>query len=471
MEAYLDWQKKSGGIKLNDVIEDFKYVYKGQTIKAGDFVNYVNGVSGITNYGTSTDTQLDTVKYSAYNTISTVALDDNRVFIAHNDGNSQNGYLYGMVVTINGTTITAGTDTQLSTGSNSGYGISAVLLEDGNVFIAHSYSSTYLYGIVCTINGTVITKGTDTSISDISYTGYYHSIELLPNNKVFIAHSYNSNYHLYGVVVTINGTTITKGTVTQIVGSSQAGYAISTCLLPNGNIFIAHSYNTNYYLYGIVCTISGTSITKGSDTALNNSTTYTGNAISACLLPNGNVFIAHSYSNATRYLYGMIVTINDKIITKGVDNALVTDGSRGFVISTCLLSNGNVFIAYDDGQSRHLFGVVININGTTITTGTGIKLVNVIFAGSEQSTLLLNNGTIFIAHDYSDNHYLYAQIFGIDEANNIPTNNISITEYEQQVTSAIEPPFNAIALSSGVGGTDTEHNEQVKIARPNVEVI
>ncbi len=39
------------------------------------------------------------------------------------------------------------------------------------------------------------------------------------------------------------------------------------------------------------------------------------------------------------------------------------------------------------------------------------------------------------------------------------------------VAPAIEPPFNAIALSSGVGGTDTEHNEQVKIARVYKEVI
>lgn len=43
-----------------------------------------------------------------------------------------------------------------------------------------------------------------------------------------------------------------------------------------------------------------------------------------------------------------------------------------------------------------------------------------------------------------------------------------IAEYEQQVTPATEPPFDGIALSNGVGGTDTGHNEQVKIAKPNI---
>lgn len=45
-EAYLDWQKKSGGIKLNDVIEDYKYVAAGERVKSGDLLTYVEGATG-----------------------------------------------------------------------------------------------------------------------------------------------------------------------------------------------------------------------------------------------------------------------------------------------------------------------------------------------------------------------------------------------------------------------------------------
>lgn len=41
MEAYLDWQSKSGGIKLNDVIEEYRYVANGKSVKKGDFLTYV----------------------------------------------------------------------------------------------------------------------------------------------------------------------------------------------------------------------------------------------------------------------------------------------------------------------------------------------------------------------------------------------------------------------------------------------
>lgn len=41
MEAYLDWQKKTSGIKLNDVIEEYRYVANGKSVKKGDFLTYV----------------------------------------------------------------------------------------------------------------------------------------------------------------------------------------------------------------------------------------------------------------------------------------------------------------------------------------------------------------------------------------------------------------------------------------------
>ena len=238
------------------------------------------------------------------------------------------------------------------------------------------------------------------------------------------------------------------------------------------NIFIAHSYGSNYYLYGIVCTISGTTISKGSDTAITSINTQTGSSISTVLLSNGNVFITHPYSG-NYYLYGMVVSIDGTTITAGTDVALVTDSLAGTRISACLLPNGNVLVVhgYSVSPGYHIYGMVVTIDGATITAGLDTLMSDNEGAGYIVTSLSFDNGTVLVTHSYDASYYLYTQIWGVDEANNIPTNNISITEYEQQVTSAIEPPFNAIALSSGVGGTDTEHNEQVKIARPNVEVI
>jgi hypothetical protein len=451
MEAYLDWQKK-GGIKLNDVIEEYRYVAAGKQIKAGDLVNYINGVASKTDYGESLDTQLSSETYTG-NAISAVQLDENRVFVAHGKNQSY-PYLYGIVCTINGNKITYGKDTQLNSLEYCGASFSIGLLPNGNVFIAHVYGSAYSY-----LSATIVSvDGTEIKVESFKNSSLQNrtniSTCILPNGNVFIAYNYSSK--LYGIICSTEGTSMTFGTETQLSSSSSTANTISTCLLPNGNVFIAHSYGSNYYLYGMVCSISGTTITKGSDTALNTDQYAGGNSISTCLLPNGDVFIAHCYGSDS-LLYGIVISVNGTTISKGTDVHL-GDGRyfTGYAISTCLLPNGDVFIAHNwDRYDYYLYGMIVSIDGTTITKKTDIALSDTTFQGQVISALLLSNGTIFIAHSNTeDKYYLYAQIFAIDYENNVPTKNIVITEYEQQVTPAIEPPFNAVALSSGVGAPE-----------------
>lgn len=464
-EAYLDWQKKSGGIKLNDVIEEFKYVAAGKKVNAGDLVNYINGVASKIDYGESVDTQLSNTADTA-GKMSVVALDDSRVFVAYYYGSDK--YLYGMVVTINGASISAGIETQLSTTQNTGSEISTCLLPNGNVFIAHSYYPTHLYGMVIIIDGTTITVGTDTALNANNGMGLEISTCLLPNGNVFIAHGYGTYRYLYGMVVTVDGTTLTKGTDTLIVSNDYyPGYCISACLLHDGNVFIAHGHGgtSNLKLYGIVCTISGKTITKGTDTVIIDAN-YSGEDIAACTLTNGNVFIAHNIGGNNN-LGGIVCKISGTTITAGSNTTISTTKYTGQGLSVVPLPNQKVFIAYRRNNSpTYLNGVVCSISDTTITKGTEKNLNTSDFTGGTPKAVLLPNGIIFISHMYSTSSFLYAQIFSIDESD-VPTNQIVATETEQQVTPATEPPFNAIALSSGVGGTDTEHNEQVKIARPS----
>lgn len=457
-EAKLYGQNK-GGMSINGIIKDY-YAYAGEKISAGDLVEYVNGVAGKIE-GISIDTAIDNINEGTGRKISAVQLDNNRVFIAHSYGTDY--YLYGAVCTINGANITFQTDIALINSLKAGYTISTCLLPNGSIFLAHSLGDYYhLYGMVVNVSGTKITTGEDTLISDSTSSGYSISTCLLPNGNVFIAHDYANHAKLMSIVCTISDTKITYGTDTTLSSTANSGYRISTCLLPNGNVFIAHSYGENYYLYGIVATISGTTITKGNDTSLlANAATKTGSYISTCLLPNGNVFVAHSYGS-NYYLYAVVCTVSGTIIGKGANKALRGDYSC-YGLSTVLLDNGNVFVIHGKGDSeRYLYGEVCTIDGTTITGSTDTQLSAETYTGFATSSLLLNSGTIFIAHSNTNSYYLYAQIFGIDD-NNIPTNNIIATEYETQVRKVTTGQFDGIAKTSGEGGDDTGHKDIVSI--------
>lgn len=458
MEAKLYGQNK-GGTSINGIIKDY-YAYAGENISAGDLVEYVNGVAGKATE-TSEDEILSEETRSGY-TISAVQLDNNRIFIAHSYGSTF--HLYGMVVTIDGVNITYGEDTVLCSTDNSGKKISAVALDESRVLVLHNYnpSSDYLYGIVCTISGSEITKGKVNSIVYAKYGLGSVSACLLSTDKVFIAYSYNDDYYyLTSIVCTISGDTITAGSAKELSSTDYSGEGISVCLLDSSKVFIAHSYNSSKYLYGIVCTISGTTISKGSDTSLV-STTNAGSNSSITKLADNRLLIVHKkYVSSTHHLYGIVVTISGTTISKGTDTALVTTNPiPGTNISTCLLPNGNVFIAHCYTTNYYLTALIVKVEGTTITPYTHTTLNAAGDTGWTTACILLNNGNMFLAHG---NYKLYAQIWGIDYENNVPTNQISITETETQVRKVTTGQFDGVAKTSGTGGDDTGHKDLVSI--------
>lgn len=475
MEAKL-YGQKAGGMNINGIIEDY-YVYAGENISAGDLVEYINGVASQTmtqTIETSADTVLDSATYTA-NRSSAVVLPNGNVFLAHVEGatgSNGTGHLHAMILTIDGATITVGTDIVLSSDYNTGNVIKAVLLPSGDVFLAHSYEATTtgyheLAGLVCRIDGTTIKRYTDTYLT---HSAWSVNAALLSDGNVFVTYRQSTTSNrLYGIVVTISDTTVTAGTETQLSSTQDTGQCSTPVLLENGNVFIAHSSNGNKYLYAMICTISGTTITAGTDVELSG-TKYAGECISTERLPNGKVFVAHSY-NSDRYLYGIVCTVSGTTIAKGTDIALnSTNTYAGNVISTATLSNGNIFISHSYSSSSYLYGMIVKVSGTTITAGSDTSLVESSYAANASCTLcsvLLKDGNVFIAHCYSSSYKLYGQVWDVDETNNIPTNQVKVTrvttDYETQVRKVTTPTFDGIAKTSGAGGTSTAHKDKVSI--------
>lgn len=465
-ESFLD--KNGGGFDINGLKKDY-YVWAGENISAGSFVEFVNGVASTTNYGTSSAKSLSPSNvYYTGKSISVVALDENRVFIAHSYGTSYN--LYGMIVTINEKTITSGTDTVLASSSREGEYISnIILLNNGNVFIAHSYgSSSYLYGIVCSVNGTTITAGTNKKIVASNYASKFTTSLLLDSGNVFIGYAGNTNYNLYGIVCSVSGTTITLGTS---VSLSHYCDGSSSTLLKDGRIFITYrtsDNDINNYLGAKICSVTGTTITIDLQTYQLSTVDFTGLKTKTVTLENGNVLITHSYSTSY-YIYGMVCSISENMITKGIDTQLVANDSAAYSMSLSLLKNGDVFMAHRKEKDAKLYGMIIKVSGLIISSGEDTILNSAAYTCLTVSTILLNNGTIFIAHNYNNSYYvLYAQIFGIDEVNNVPTKNIIIPTYETQVRNITTSNANGIAKTSGVGGDSTGHNEQIQVYVPDI---
>lgn len=464
-EAFLDYKKGGTGFNINGIIADY-YVSAGTTVNAGDFVDFVNGVAGQTNYGTSTDTPLVESTNYGY-TVSATKIADNKVFVAHGSSNSTSGgYVYGIICTVEGATITYGTDTKLYGSSGTGYVISATTLSSGNVFIIFSYgSSNYLYGMLCTVSGTTITVAQKTGIKNVS-AGVSMRTIALEDNKAFVI--YNNGSSKYGLICTMTDTTISIGTAYTLYNNTYTDYSKSLTVLPNGNVFVAYGYDSSNYLHAMVCSVSGTTITAGTDTALSTETN-SGYTISAVTLPNGNVFIAHSYGSSY-YLYVMVCTISGTTITAGSDYSSSTASNAGYKISALSLTGGRVFVAHSYKSSYYLYGNGYVTSGTRVISGTDVDLSNSYAeTGFATSLVELGNGSVFAAHSYSSSYHLYARIFGLDVRT--PTTSIVLPNYETQVRTATSVSCKGVAKIGGIGGDNTGHNELVSVYQPDTNLL
>ena len=466
-EAFLDYKKGgSGGLDINGIIEDY-YVYAGENVNAGDFVEFINGIAGSASEA-GVDTQLCTDTNTAYiGRISAVELTDGNVFIAHSYGTSY--YLYGVVAKIEGATITVGTDTVIYQRSYAGSYISAVALENNRVFIARSQDvNLYLYGSLCSVNGTTITVDASKELNGGSKAGNAVSATPLTNGDIFVAHSYGTSYYLYGMVVTIDGNTITAGTdklITDSNGKAYAGARISAKTFPNGKVFVAHSYTDTYNVAGCICSVSGTTITMENNVILADGTQDLAVTLSLAILSDNKVFIAHTYGTKT-YLAGLVCTISGSTISAGTDYTnLVGTQYAGSALSAIPFSETQVCIVHSYWTSYKLNATYVTIDGTTVTRIGYPTLESESYSGRTISAIPLESGNVFIAHSHTDAYYLYGRLWGVTSDKKL-TSNVTTATYETQVKKATTLPCNGVASTSGEGGDETGHKDVVSVFLP-----
>ena len=218
---------------------------------------------------------------------------------------------------------------------------------------------------VGTASGTTVSFGSATVFTSNvaeSVSGAYDST----NGKIVIGYrdGTNSNYGT-AVVGTISGTSISFGTPAVF-----ASAATSFCALAHdpisGKVLIAFRDQANSgYATAIVATVSGTSISFGSETlmASNNVASFMTNVYDSA---SGKFLIAYSDSNASEIGKGVVATISGTSVSAG--SAVTFESSSAFQGDCATDGAGKLVISYKDSDDSNLLkSVVATISGTTPT--------------------------------------------------------------------------------------------------------
>jgi len=267
--------------------------------------------------------------------------DSGKFVVAYKDAGNSN-YGTAVVGTVSGTSITFGSEYVYNSGDTTF--ISAYFDPNtaGKFVITYNDGGNSGYGtaIVGTVSGTSLSFGSEVVFNSASSN--YNSLSFDPNDSGKFVVSYRdggNSYYGTAIIGTVSGTSITFGSA--YVYNSGSSYYVSVAFDPNtaGKFVVAYRDQDNSsYGTAVVGTVSGTSISYGSDYIFNAGTTY---YIFIAFDPNDSgkfVVVYHDSSNSgygTAITGQIATTVNVTNLTAtnflGITDAAITSGASGSI--------------------------------------------------------------------------------------------------------------------------------------------
>ena len=341
------------------------------TLTSGNYIGMSRGV--VTGEAGSTGTAVSFESGSTQLPKVVFDSNSNRIVIAYLDGgNSDKGY--AVVGTVSGTSISFGSVVIYEQGGTAN--IDAVFDSSNNkVVIAYqdngdSGTGKAIVG-TCHSSDNSISFGSATQFNSGANNAYNVSGTFdSSNNKVVVAYRDNGNSD-YGtaVVGTVSGTSISFGTpvVFESANSSQTAVAFDSS---NNKVVIAYKDEGNSsYGTAIVGTVSGTSISFGSAAVFN--TGETSQIFSTFDTSNNKVVIAYRDNGNSDQGTAIVGTVSGTSISFGSE-VVFNDTGNTQGIGITFDSNANkIVISYEDrGNSDKGEFVTGTVSGTSISFGT-----------------------------------------------------------------------------------------------------
>lgn len=447
-QAKLYGQNK-GGMSINGIIKDY-YAYAGENISAGDLVEYINGIASQEMIQTSAITT--GWGFQSATNVYAVKLDDNRIFLYDIID------FKSVVLKINSDkSITLGTTVDMPSATRN----RIIKVTDNKLLRVYSWSGTYeiKYQFI-DISDLVIALGTSTQLhegsSSLRFGTTYLHLCLVSDKKVFLAYSYGKYYSLYCEILTINDSysSVTTGTIVYSSTNYSAGAFKNSggvVRINDTKVYIVHT-KEDRALASTLCTIDGTTITMGSLTTLS-STDYRSDYCQVKTLSNGNVLISYSY-NVTDDNLGLY-------IRNPIDNlassfyAISSLAESAATASFEELSDNLVVCTYF--ANYNVYARLVTISDYTMEIGEEILIYEYDDSwNTGYTTVQKAEDNIFFLGSYSKGQMLLAK-------NNTVTNSITVDTYETQIRKVTTGQFDGIAKTSGEGGDDTGHKDIVSI--------
>jgi len=362
---------------------------------------------GNSNYGTAVVASVSgtTITYpSAANvfesaTTSSIAvaqLTTDKAIIAYKDEGNSN-YGTAVVASVSGTTITYPSAVNVFE-SASTTDISVAQLATDKALISYSDVGNSDYGTarVASVSGTTITYPSAANVFESATTSYIGAFQLT-TDKVLIGYKDEGNGN-YGtaVVASVSGTTITYPSAVAIFTSGAKTNYTSTVQIDTNKVLIAYQDggNSNYGT-AVVASVSDTAITYGSEAVFNSAAT---SFVSAAKLATDKVIIGYSDEGNSDYGTAIVASVSGTTITYGSEYEF--NSAATSEVTTAPLTTDKAIIAYSD-VANSSYGAAVAASASSLVLSYGSEYEFNSAATSKITAAKLDTDKAIIA--YSDN--------------------------------------------------------------------
>jgi hypothetical protein len=351
----------------------------GSVIVQGGTVGGISLGTGISLGATSTVETVDPVGLWA-NGLNIYDSTNNKHIIVYCDAGASNAG-HGAVGTISGTTVSYGTPVVFQS-QNLEYLGGAYDSTNEKVLVCYRGYDTgqnfYLYGVVGTVSGTSISWGTPAALNSTSSYMSTQGVQFDSNTGKFLVcyQDGGSSSNAAALVATISGTSVSAGTP---VSFDSTGSTTNHCVSYDSNaqkFLVTWTRQSNYYAYAAVATISGTSVSFGSTLNWYSASTYyqrvnyDSNAqkhLSLYTRLNGNgLGAAVATISGTSVTYGSATNILDDTIDASEPQQTYDSTAQQMLI----------FANVGNSSPYPLTQYTATISGTSVTVSSGTTLLS-----------------------------------------------------------------------------------------------
>ena len=291
-------------------------------------------------------------------------------------------YVQIRIITRSGTTLTMSSISNVNTGGNASLPVvSWDKSTSGTLLVCYNQISKKAK--VCTVSGSAgsetFTYGSELNIG----TGLFYSPKLSylgTTGNYLLTYDKSSPNYIYGVVLSVSGTSVTSGTETVIASRGMAGLGLTSHAVDitdsSKALAVWIDLAANDYIYAASLTISGTSISVAGVSSISGSTRYsTAVGLAATFADSTGKYVVLGRDRTNNDGYAFVVTDSGGSYSVGTRVAFLVGTLNSSSISNNLSDSDNFVVAYtDEPIPRYGYSTIGTISGTSITFSTAIAI-------------------------------------------------------------------------------------------------